>query len=128
MTNSTNELVTDGGGEPTHRVVGKYWQYGDTRYEPGDVCAPPDSALEHFPNRFEPLEDAPEPQDDGEPDDDDRVAVPDVGSMTNDDVEEYVAGQDDPRVLEAMLEDEQAGDDRTGAVEAIASRLDEVTE
>lgn len=137
MTNSTNDIRTDGGEEPTHRVVGKSYSDGERTYEPGDLIAPSDHTLEVQGARFEPLPEDEQPEsqagdesDDAEPEDegDDQVAVPDVGEMTNDEVAEYVADQDDPRVLEAMLEDEQAGDDREGATSAIEDRLAEVTE
>lgn len=110
--------------EHTHRVVGKYWEHGDERYEPGDACAPPDSALAHHPDRFEPL---PDDYHD-EPADDEPVGSVDPMEFTVNELADHVADVDDPEYLEALLDLERASDDRVGAVDAIEERLAEVTE
>lgn len=110
--------------DATHRVVGKYWEYGRDRYEVGDACAPPESALAAHPNRFEPL---PDDYHDDDPDDE-PVGSVDPMEFTVNELADHVADVDDPEYLEALLDLERASDDRVGAVDAVESRLAEVTE
>lgn len=51
-----------------------------------------------------------------------------LADSNNSEVEEYVAEVDDVDVLEDLLEDEEAGEDRKGAKSAIESRLEELRE
>lgn len=132
-------VMADGGDEPTHRVVGKGWRYGDTQYEAGDLVAPPESALRVHAPKFEPLGedvDVPAPEPDGDESDDpvdeaeaDEAEAPfDPGEYTIGGLEDALADVESAAELEALRDAEAGGDDRAGAVDAIDARLAEVNE
>lgn len=52
----------------------------------------------------------------------------DPSELTNDGVEEAVQDVDDIDVLQQLVDTEQSGSDRTGAIEALEDRIDELTE
>lgn len=62
------------------------------------------------------------------PEDADGTLPFDPGNYTNDEVAERVADIDDPDTLEALKNLEEQQQDRAGATDAIADRLDELEE
>ena len=107
-----------------HRVTHKrIRRSSDEVYYEGDEFEPTDAELSAFGDRLEPVDDDPDDEEDPPPEDE----LPfDPADYTNDEVAEEVEDVDDAAELEALLEAEQEDQDRSGATDAIESRLEEV--
>lgn len=122
--------------DDTHRVVHKYWRWGDEVYEPGDTVTPPETALENHADRFERID----AEDGGEePDSEDETpgvdaeepasSKPNIAEMTVDDVRNWASNQTDLETVEAALEQERARDDpRSTAIDVLDRRVNALTD
>lgn len=100
----------------THRVTHKRIKRPDGVYEKGDTFEPTEAELESFSDRLEAVDE-----------DDESGTLPfNPESNTNDEVAEKVEDIEEESTLRALLNLERQQKDRTGAIEAIEARLDEV--
>lgn len=107
-----------------YRVTHKWIRRGGEVIEEGETFEPSEAELNAFSDRLEPVDDSPDDEEDPPPEE----TSFDPADYTNDEVEEEVADIDDEEQLRALLELEQEQRDRSGAIDAIEERLEEVGE
>ena len=95
-----------------YQVTRKSIRMGGKKYEPGDKINIGDRTAKLLSDRVEEIDTIPfEPS-----------------TLTNSEIEEAVQDVDDVDLIEKLLDAEQSGDNRTGAIEALEERIDELTE
>lgn len=110
------------------RVSGPQFRYDYEWYEQEDELEVSEETLEEYPRRLERVDDVQE--ESAEADEEDGLTIDDLDPHPDDrtisELEERVADVDDVELLETILEAEQEDDPRTGAVDAVQDRLDEL--
>lgn len=95
-----------------YQVTRKSIRMGGKKYEPGDKINIGDRTAKLLSDRVEEID-----------------AIPfEPSTLTNSEIEEAVQDVDDVDLIEKLLDAEQSGDNRTGAIEALEERIDELTE
>lgn len=113
-------------------MSGRQFRDGGEEYLTGDTLEVSERAYEGWKARLEPTDDGEDQSDEdndsnGEAEESDGLD-PHPGDLTVDELEDRISGVDDPDLLQRIRDTEEAADDRSGALDAIDARLNDLDE
>lgn len=120
------------------KVTGRSFRYRGERYRHGDTFEAEDGVLEKHPRTLSAVDGDEAIDQEADAESDDEEAAGEGGTVTVDDLdphpadlkvgelEERIADVEDASLLDTILQAEVDGENRTTAVDAIESRLNEI--